>query len=285
MSESFTPPTGWLHGDGDLVRGTLLQGRLDGLRGTLAVGLQNDGELLAGSALQLLEDVVEGDLLLRQIPLPLGLNPLLGGRLGGTEILDDVELVAGVRKRVDAGHRHGRRRHRIGVAFAPIVHDVANPTEAAAHHDAVALGQSPLLHETRDDGTTAVLHPGFEHRAFGGSAEVGTEVQQLGLVVEHLEQIRDADVLDRAGADDFGVAAPFDRVEFVFRELTEDSLDVRVGGLALSTLFKAMTMGTPAALAWLIDSTVWGMTPSSAATTSTTMSVTWAPRARILNAS
>jgi len=34
-----------------------------------------------------------------------------------------------------------------------------------------------------------------------------------------------------------------------------------------------------AALAWLIASFVWGITPSSAATTSTTMSVTFAPRA------
>ena len=40
-------------------------------------------------------------------------------------------------------------------------------------------------------------------------------------------------------------------------------------------------MGTPAARAWSMASTVWGMTPSSAATTSTAISVTLAPRARI----
>ena len=45
-------------------------------------------------------------------------------------------------------------------------------------------------------------------------------------------------------------------------------------------------IGTFAALAWLIASSVWGMTPSSAATTTTAMSVTFAPRARIaVNAS
>ena len=45
-------------------------------------------------------------------------------------------------------------------------------------------------------------------------------------------------------------------------------------------------IGTPAALAWLIASTVCGITPSSAATTSTTTSVMFAPRARIaVNAS
>ena len=47
-----------------------------------------------------------------------------------------------------------------------------------------------------------------------------------------------------------------------------------------------MTIGTFAALAWLIASSVWGITPSSAATTTTAMSVTFAPRARIaVNAS
>ncbi len=48
----------------------------------------------------------------------------------------------------------------------------------------------------------------------------------------------------------------------------------------LSILFTATTIGTSAARAWLIDSTVCGMTPSSAATTRTAMSVTFAPRAR-----
>ena len=49
----------------------------------------------------------------------------------------------------------------------------------------------------------------------------------------------------------------------------------------LSILFTATTIGTPAALAWSMASTVCGITPSSAATTSTTMSVTLAPRARM----
>ena len=49
----------------------------------------------------------------------------------------------------------------------------------------------------------------------------------------------------------------------------------------LSILLIATMIGTPAALAWLIDSIVCGITLSSAATTSTAMSVACAPRARI----
>ena len=48
----------------------------------------------------------------------------------------------------------------------------------------------------------------------------------------------------------------------------------------------ATTIGTSAARAWLIASIVWGITPSSAATTSTATSVASAPRLRIaVNAS
>jgi hypothetical protein len=51
-------------------------------------------------------------------------------------------------------------------------------------------------------------------------------------------------------------------------------------------LLIATTIGTSAALAWLIASAVCGLTPSSAATTRIATSVTCAPRARIaVNAS
>ena len=59
-------------------------------------------------------------------------------------------------------------------------------------------------------------------------------------------------------------------------------------GLAfsLSILLMATMMGISAALAWLMDSMVWGMMPSSAATTRMAMSVIMAPRARMeVNAS
>ena len=59
-------------------------------------------------------------------------------------------------------------------------------------------------------------------------------------------------------------------------------------GLAsgLSILLMATMIGTPAALACWIASMVCGITPSSLATTSTTTSVTEAPRARMaVNAS
>ena len=65
--------------------------------------------------------------------------------------------------------------------------------------------------------------------------------------------------------------------------LSARSCLTRVGfASGLSILLIATTTGTFAARAWSIASTVCGMTPSSAATTRTTMSVARAPRARII---
>ena len=61
-----------------------------------------------------------------------------------------------------------------------------------------------------------------------------------------------------------------------------NSLRTRSGSASLlSILFTATTMGTLAARACSMASMVWGITPSSAATTSTTTSVAFAPRARM----
>ena len=66
------------------------------------------------------------------------------------------------------------------------------------------------------------------------------------------------------------------------RPCSESCCMTRLGSASSrSILLMATTMGTSAALAWLMASTVWGITPSSAATTSTAMSVASAPRARM----
>ena len=71
------------------------------------------------------------------------------------------------------------------------------------------------------------------------------------------------------------------------RPCSESCCLIRSGcASGLSILLIATTTVTSAAFAWLMDSTVCGITPSSAATTSTAMSVTLAPRARMaVNAS
>ena len=72
-----------------------------------------------------------------------------------------------------------------------------------------------------------------------------------------------------------------------FRPRWASSVRTRTGSApSLSILLTATTIGTSAAFAWSIASSVCGLAPSSAATTITAMSVALAPRARMaVNAS
>ena len=63
--------------------------------------------------------------------------------------------------------------------------------------------------------------------------------------------------------------------------LAKSPLTFSISAPSKSTLFIATTIETPAALAWLIASSVCGLIPSFAATTKTTISVVFAPLARI----
>ena len=108
-------------------------------------------------------------------------------------------------------------------------------------------------------------------------------VLDVGDEQDRVEQLVDAGAFGAGHLDDERVAAPLLGHELLLDELLADPLRV---GVARSTLVIATMIGTSAALAWLMASTVCGMTPSSAATTSTAMSVACAPRARIaVNAS
>ena len=87
---------------------------------------------------------------------------------------------------------------------------------------------------------------------------------------DRLEQAVDADPLLGGDVDEHRVAAVLLGDQAVLGELLRT-----LAGLApsLSTLLTATTIGTSAAWAWLSASIVCGITPSSAATTRTAMSV------------
>ena len=116
-----------------------------------------------------------------------------------------------------------------------------------------------------------------------GAVRVGLQLEHFGLQQDRLEQLVEVGVLQRRDLDVERLAAHRFDDDLVLQQLGADALRV---GVRLVDLVDGDDDRHPAALAWLIDSIVCGMTPSSAATTSTTMSVAWAPRARMaVNAS
>ena len=105
------------------------------------------------------------------------------------------------------------------------------------------------------------------------------ELQHLGLQQDRVEQVVDA----HTGAWPTPARTALRRrIPRAGTFSATSSCLTRMGfASGLSILLIATTSGTLAAFACAIASLVCGITPSSAATTSTTMSVTFAPRARI----
>ena len=134
------------------------------------------------------------------------------------------------------------------------------------------------MHQDLGDHAAVLVHLGLQAGAVGRPVGIGLVVVQLRHREQRAQQVLDAGALGGAGPDDFRVAAPFAGQQLVLGELIEDyTIDGSRPGRSI--LFNATTIGTPAAArAWLMASSVCGMTPSSAATTSTAMSVTLAPR-------
>ena len=111
-----------------------------------------------------------------------------------------------------------------------------------------------------------------------GRSGLALQIEQLGLQQDRFLELVEIGLLERRDFDVEHLAAELFDHDLVLQQLLAHPLGL---ASALSILLMATMIGTCAALAWRIASTVCCMMPSSAATTSTTMSVTLAPRARI----
>ena len=202
-------------------------------------------------------------------------------------VLDDA---ARARRRAAACRSRGSRPGRPGSAsltlLAAVVVERAHLAPRVAGDDRVADPQRAALDEHRRDRAAADVEARLDDRA-----------RRLGVRVRASARARRP---RRAGSSRAGrrgsrlcfaetsancvVAAPLLGLQALGWRARPCTRSGFASGRSI--LLTATTIGTSAARACEIDSFVCGMTPSSAATTSTAMSVTFAPRARIaVNAS
>lgn len=219
------------HTDLDLGGADLLALVLEHVERALLGGLDDDADLLDVGVGHLREHAVERDLGLGQFGLALAVAALLGGFHRLLQRVHDVELIAGVGHLVDAGDLHRHRGRGLADALAAVVGDVADATEAAAGDDVVTDLELALLDEDVGDGAAALFGAGLDDRAAGGAAEVGLELEELGLVVQGLEQFLDAHAGGGGCLDDFDVAAPFHGVQIVLGQASQDLLHLGLGGV------------------------------------------------------
>ena len=133
------------------------------------------------------------------------------------------------------------------------------------------------LHQHGRDGAAAAIEPGLDDRSLRSAVGVG-EIEKLGLQGDRLEQLVEIDALGRRYFNRERIAAKGFNLHVVLQELLQHALGIGFGLVDLVNGDDDRSLGRLGVTNRLI---VCGMTPSSAATTSTTMSVTFAPRARI----
>ena len=152
----------------------------------------------------------------------------------GARVVDDKELVAGRREIGQAADDDRRAGAGLLDLLAAVVEQAADAAVAGAGEDHVADASAcrPARARSRPGPRPGSIRASMTvPRA--GARRVGLEVHDLALKVEDFDELRDALAGDGAGADDFGVAAPLDRVEALRGELAEDHVRVGVGAVDL----------------------------------------------------
>jgi hypothetical protein len=258
---------------------------LDGLDGAADVALEDEVELGVLTLLEAVEQRLErrAPTALREGGVALARSPLLGDLAGDAVLADDEEVVTGAGDAGEAEHLH-RLAGLASCTFSPRSLSMARTRPKASP----ATIESPTRRVPRWTRTVATGPRPLSSRASIATPWRGDAVlEQLERGVrrqqDRVEELLHAGAGLRGDVDEHRRAAVLLGHQAVLGELAADLGRV---GPSLSTLLTATTIGTSAACAWLSASIVCGLTPSSAATTSTAMSVTLAPRARMaVNAS
>ena len=195
-------------------------------------------------------------------------------------VLGDDEIVARERRAVEAQHLDRHRR----AGLALMVWPRSSTSARTRPHSLPATKMSPTLQRAaldqhgRDRAAAALELRLDARRLRPARFGIGLEVEDFGLQQDRLFELVEAGLLGRRDFDVEHVAAHLLDDDLVLQQFLAHAVGLGVG---LVDLVDGDDDRRRAALAWRIASTVCSLMPSSAATTSTTMSVTLAPRARI----
>ena len=138
------------------------------------------------------------------VPVLAGVGDVAGGLLVG----GDDEGVAGVGDVGEAEDLDRRRRTGFLDLVALVVDERPHPAPGRTGDERIADVERAPLHEDRGDGAATDVEVRLEHDALGPAVGGGPEVLDVGDEQERLEQVVDAEVLERRDLDDLGVAAP-----------------------------------------------------------------------------
>ena len=168
------------------------------LDGTLGVGLDDQVELLELVWAHLLEQGLKGDVLDLVLLLDTGLESALLSKVAGIAgVLEDAELVAGCRNRVETEDLDGVGRTRLVLVLTVLVEHGANGAVALTRDDGIPNVQRAARDEQRGDRTAPAIELCLDDVAGSKGIGVGLELENVSLEKDGLEQLIDTDVLSQ----------------------------------------------------------------------------------------
>ena len=245
----------------------------------LHVGLQHDVERRRLAPRDLLEEVLElGPGSRGHGPVarqPEALRPGLTERAGPGQVLGRPHLVAGVWRLREAQHLHRRRRQRLLDVIAPVVDQRLDLAPGGPGHNRVAdtracpcctitVATGPRPASRLASSTTPRASPSTRAVSSSTSATITICSSRPSMFVPC-----------SAETSTTMVSPPQASGTSPRSDSCWSTRDESASGRSI--LLTATMIGTSAALAWSMASIVWGITPSSAATTRMTMSVACGP--------
>ena len=213
---------------------------------SLHVGLDYDPQLADFLGLHLLEQILQ-----RHVPnrsqrlVALPYVALLGKLPGLLKALENDELVARIgnhRQAADA-HRHARTGLRDAAALVVDHGPHAAHGQAAQNH--VADLQRTVLDQQVHHRPEALSHLGLDDRSASQTRRIGSQLQQLRLKAQRLEQVVNALPGRGRGLDHDGFAAPLFRHQVALGKLPQHALHVGVGNVNLVQGHNYRRLGRP----------------------------------------
>ena len=211
---------------------------------------------------------------LRELLAAQALGAQVGEMLGLALVLDDAAQLAGRGRPVEAEDLHRLAGPGLLDLVPAVVVERAHLAGGVAGDDRIADVQGPALDEHRRDGAAPDVEARLDDRAGSLRPRVRGQLElRVGDEQDLLEQV--VEVLVLLGGHLGELRRPIPRAGDLGRELALDAIAVRVGKVDLVDGDDDRHLRRAGVRE--IDSFVCGMTPSSAATTSTARSVTFAP--------
>ena len=216
--------------DTNLIIGELFKGLADGFHRALNIALDDNGQLQHLAFADVLEEVIQGDLLVPLEFLLFLLHAAFFHQLAGQLlILNGIEDIARGGDFGQTGDLHRAGGAGLLDLLALIVGHDTHTAHGGAGDNGLAGMQGTGLDEDGGHRAAAGIQLGFDNGALGHAVGVGGQLHGIGHQQDHLQEVIQPHAGFGGNGNADGIAAPLLGDQLVFGELLLDALGIGFG--------------------------------------------------------